>query len=95
MNTTYAMQEVATLAPVRPQAQLAVIQGVKSKRGTLVEALASQMFGYLHGNDFSSDVHDVLDAHVRPNLLGSSRERVFAALLSGLATCALFVLSFM
>ena len=50
----------------RDKPQLTVVRGIRTQRTSLADELAIHMFGHLNGNDFASDVHDVLDARVRP-----------------------------
>lgn len=95
MNNKYGTQAAVALKPVRTQPRLIVIQDIRPQRSSLVDELAMQLFGHLHGADFSSDVHDVLDMRVRPGFLGGSRERIFACVASAIAVVALFAFSFL
>ncbi len=95
MNSTYNAQTATALAPVSAHPHLTVIKGTKKKPSSLFEEFAIQMFGHLHGGDFSSDVHDVLDSRVQHGFLAGSRERIFAQVACVIATGALFVFSFM
>ncbi len=94
MNTMNEVQ-AAALTPVSRKPHLTVIQGMRrNTQMSLLDELAIHMFGHLHGADFSSEVHDILDARVRYAFLGGSRERLFAQIACAIAVGALFVFSF-
>lgn len=94
MNSTHNAQTATALVPVSTCPHLTVIKGVKKKSSSLFEEFAIQMFGHLHGNDFHSDVHDVLDARVQRAFLAGAHERLFAQIACVIAIGALFVFSF-
>lgn len=83
------------LAPAKSRSQLTVIQGMPCTRESLLDRMADMAFGYLHGGDFSSDVHDVLDSRTRHIFLNDMRERIFAFAACTVAIGALFAFSFM
>ena len=83
MNTMYKTNAAAALMPAQDKPQLTVVRGIRTRRTSLADELAIHMFGHLNGNDFASDVHDVLDARVRRGFLKGSR------------AVALFAFSFM
>lgn len=93
MNTMNEAQAVA-LASVSRKPHLTVVQGMRNTSMSLMDELAIHMFGHLHGADFSSEVHDVLDERVHHAFLSGSRERLFAQVACVIAIGALFVLSF-
>lgn len=95
MNALRTQEANMMLTSVNAQPQLTVIQGMPCMRESLLDRMADMAFGYLHGGDFSSDVHDVLDSHTRYVFLNGMRERVFAFAACTVATGALFVFSFM
>ena len=95
MNTMYKTNAAAALMPAQDKPQLTVVRGIRTRRTSLADELAIHMFGHLNGNDFASDVHDVLDARVRPGFLKGSREHAFACVASVLGAVALFAFSFM
>lgn len=93
MNTMNEVQ-AAALTPVSRKPHLTVIQGMRNTQMSLLDELAIHMFGHLHGTDFSSEVHDILDARVRHAFIGGSHERLFAQIACIIAIGALFVFSF-
>ncbi len=74
---------------------LTVIRALPRERTSLFEDFITLAFGHLHGGEFSSAVHDVLDTRVRHAFFDGTRERAFAVIASVMATAALFALSFM
>lgn len=95
MNALRTQEANMMLMSVNAQPQLTVIQGMPRMRESLLDRMADMAFGYLHGGDFSSDVHDVLDSRTRHVFLNGMRERVFAFAACTVAIGALFVFSFM
>lgn len=87
----------AAVAPisVASRPHLTVIRALPRERTSLFEDFITLAFGHLHGGDFSSAVHDVLDMRVRHVFFDGTRQRAFAVFASALATAALFALSFM
>lgn len=83
------------LAPANSQPRLTLIQGMPYARESLLDRMADMLFGYLHGGDFSSDVHDVLDLRTRHVFLNGMCERIFAFVACTVAIGALFAFSFM
>ena len=93
MNTMNEVQ-AAALTPVSRKPHLTVVQSMRNTQMSLVDELAIHMFGHLHGTDFSSEVHDILDARVRHAFIGGSHERLFAQIACIIAIGALFAFSF-
>ena len=93
MNTMNEVQ-AAALTPVSRKPHLTVIQGMRNTQISLLDEFAIHMFGHLHGADFSSEVHDILDARARHAFIGGSHERLFAQIACIIAIGALFVFSF-
>mgnify|MGYP000872056496 CR=1 FL=1 len=94
MNSTHNTQTATALVPVSTCPHLTVIKGVKKKSSSLFEEFAVQMFGHFHGDDFHSDVQDLLDARVQRTFLADSHERLFAQIACVIAIVGLFVFSF-
>lgn len=95
MNALRTQEANMMLTPVNLQPQLTVVQGMPRTRESLLDRMADMAFGYLHGGDFSSDVHDVLDSRTHHVFLNGMRERIFALVACTVAIGALFVFSFM
>lgn len=95
MNALRTQEANMMLTSGNVQPQLTVIQGMPRMRESVLDRMADMAFGYLHGGDFSSNVHDVLDSRTRYVFLNGMRERVFALAACTMAIGALFVLSFM
>ena len=105
MNALRTQEANMMLTPVNLQPQLTVVQGMPRTRESLLDRMADLAFGYLHGGDFSSDVHvggdfssdvhDVLDSRTHHVFLNGMRERIFALVACTVAIGALFVFSFM
>lgn len=95
MNALRTQEANMMLTPVNLQPQLTVVQGMPRTHESLLDRMADLAFGYLHGGDFSSDVHDVLDSRTHHVFLNGMRERIFALVACTVAIGALFVFSFM
>lgn len=95
MNALRTQEANMMLTSVNVQPQLTVVQGMPRTRESLLDRMADMAFGYLHGGDFSSDVHDVLDSRAHHVFLNGMRERIFALVACTVAIGALFVFSFM
>lgn len=95
MNALRTQEANMMLTPVNLQPQLTVVQGMPRTRESLLDRMADLAFRYLHGDDFSSDVHDVLDSRTHHVFLNGMRERIFALVACTVAIGALFVFSFM
>lgn len=95
MNALRTQEANMMLTPVNLQPQLTVVQGMPRTRESLLDRMADLAFGYLHGSDFSSDIHDVLDSRTHHVFLNGMRERIFALVACTVAIGALFVFSFM
>ena len=95
MNATYPTIGSLALKPHRAEPRLRVVDGTPQDRESPFDALAMQVFGPLHGVDFPSMVHDVLDGKLSCIPAMRPAEGAFAVASSLVATCALFLLSFM
>ena len=75
------------------------MRGIRTRRTSLADELAIHMFGHLNGNDFASDVHDILDGtRVRFACTGLPDESVTGVRMRcvrPLGAVALFAFSFM
>lgn len=94
MSSSFEIMGSLALKSYDASPRLHVVEDGPSKSASLLNVLAMQMFGYLHGAECPSHVHELLDSPTSRVPLVSARERPFVALASIVAVCALFVLSF-